>query len=1120
LGHFIAVSVLAILASLTPANAQTYTERGVVRAQNRPVPGAIVTAERGTEKLSTSTGDDGSYELALPEGEWKITVEMFGFAPAVQTLHPGPTAPATQWTLALRPMPAPRPGRPAGPGANAPTQEPEPSDPSIADPLTAPPSFGAPGVEPSQGGSSSDAFLIAGSTAQGLPGLLLEGMPGGFGPGFPGSGMGGGIEGLAAGGQNSNIFGGGAADGAEAGAGGGRGGPGGGRGGGPGGGFGGGRGGPGGGPGGGRPGGFGGPGGPGGPGGRPGITPEMMERIRRARAQNTAIGNRRARRGRDMIRGMVSFQARNSAWNARPFSLTGLEYDKPDQSSYRLSSQIGGQLPKLGEGTNFAISYDFRKEKRAFNSVATVPTALERAGDFSQSRTTVPVQLFDPLSGLPFAGNQIPASRIGRAATGLMALIPLPNLAAGVQNYQFITGVPQNAQNMSVRLSRPLTRKDRFSSNVSWQKRDGETAQLFGFIDESDGYGWTADLGWSRNLAPNVIQNIRTRFTRNVTNMIPYFAGRTNVAAELGIQGASSDPVNWGPPNLNFTNFGALRDGVPSSRRDLQMNVSGGWNFVHGRHNVSTGVDATRFRMNLRTEQNARGTFTFSGLATSQLDAAGNPTANSGYDFADFLLGLPQSSSIRFGSSSNYYRAWNYTSFVQDDWKVRPNLSLSLGLRYELFGPMEERYGRIANLDIASGFTGVAVVLPGQSGPYGGLFPDALVDADKNNFSPRFGLAWKASDKKKITVRAGYGWYYNGSIYQNFAQRLASQPPFAQSGTVNSTASRRLTIENGFAVTPNQEITNTFAVDRSYLVGYAQTWNLNVVKEFGRAYVLDVGILGTKGTRLDMQRSPNRAAPGSQLNAEDRRRIGNAVGFTFDSAEGNSIFHAAQARVTRRFARGVSFNAFYTFGKSIDNASSIGGGGSNVAQDDTNLRAERGLSSFNATHSLSTSFVFQSPIRERSGGFWSALGRGWNVMGATTFRSGTPLTARVLGNQSDASGTGVIGSGRADASGLTLDNGDGFFNLAAFVLPPSGRYGNAGRNTITGPALFAINGSVGRGFRVGDNRRRLEFRVEANNLTNRVSITTLGTVVNASNYGLAQGAAAMRTIQAIARFRF
>ncbi len=1100
---------LALLGPSLPAQPETFTERGIVRAQGRPVPGAVVTAERGTEKVATTTGDDGAYELALPSGDWKVTVEMFGFAPASQTIHPGPSAPPVQWTLTLRPAPQ-FPRGPQGQAGGTRTAQAAPADPAVPEE----PGFAPPPIE-SPETTTSDAFLIAGSTSQGLPGLLVEGQMEGFGPPGPRPD---GLAGAGPDGQAGNIFNaGGAEPGAQTA---GRGGPGSGRGpgGGPPGGFGGG---PPGGFGGGGPGGGGrrgGPGGARGPGGRQ-LSPEMMERIRRARANGT-IGNRQGRRTRDAIRGMVSFQARTADWNARPYSLTGLEYARPDQSSYRLSSQIGGQLPKLGEGSNFSISYDFRKEKRAFNGVATVPTVLERLGNFSQSVTRGPVTIYDPLSRLPFPNNTIPSARIDRAATGLTSLIPAPNLPIAVQNYQFITGVPQNGQNLSVRYGRPITKKDRLNSNVSWQNRDGQAAQLFGFLDESDGYGWTVDLGWSRNLNPKTIQNIRTRFTRNVSNAMPYFAGRRNVAAELGILGASQDPINWGPPNLNFTNFGALRDGAPSSRRDLQMNVSGGWNFVRGKHNIATGVDATRFRLNLRTEQNARGTFTFSGLATSLVDAAGTPSAASGFDFADFLLGLPQSSSIRFGSSSNYFRAWNTTSFVQDDWKVRRNLSLSLGLRYELFGPMQERYGRLANLDIAPGFTGVAVVLPGQSGPYGGVFPAALVDADRNNLSPRLGLAWKASDKRRITVRAGYGWYYNGSVYQNFAQRLASQPPFAQTGTVTSTASRRLTIQNGFATTPSQQITNTFGVDRSYLVGYAQTWNLNVVKEFGRAYVVDLGIMGTKGTRLDMQRLPNRAAPGSQLTAEDRRRIGNAVGFTFDSAEGNSIYHSAQARFTRRFARGVSVNAFYTFGKSIDNASSIGGGGATVAQDDTNLRAERGLSSFNASHNLTTTFVLQSPIRERSGGKWSALGRGWMLMGGTTFRSGTPLTARVLGNRSDSGGTGVIGSGRADASGLDIDDGDGFFNRAAFTLPPAGRFGNAGRNTITGPALFAINGSIGRGFRIGDNRRRLELRLEANNVTNRVSFTGLGTVVNASNYGLALGAAPMRTVQAIVRFRF
>jgi len=1073
------------------AQPAVHAERGLVRAQNRPLPGALVTAISGDKKLTCATDDNGAYSLELPEGEWTLSVEMFGFQTATQKIHPAPGAPPIEWKLDLVAAAAVRQAVAASPGPSAP----EPVD-----------SIALPPPEPVEGGAN-ESFLLSGSLSQALPPGMAESPPEGFGRGPDGP--------LGLGGPGGFTPGEGPAAGAGGPVAGSGGGP---RGGGSGGGFGSGVGGGFGGRGPGGPGGGGGRGGPSGPGGRGG----PVDRLRRARAAqtNATIGNRNRRPTRNAIRGQLTYAARSSAWNARPFSITGLNYAKPDQASNRLSFTAGGGIPKLGSSANFSISYDLRRDRRAFNGVGTVPTLLERSGDFSQSVQRTPVTIYDPTNRLPFPGNRIPANRVDSAARGLAELIPLPNFNVPIQNYQFITGVPQNGQNLSARFSRSITRKDRFSVNQTWRTQDGVSAQLFGFLDDSDGSGWSTDLSWTHNTTPRLIQTIRARANRTTSTQVPFFANRRNVAAELGIIGTAQDPINWGPPNLSFTNFGALRDGTPSSRRDLQITLSAGWNWVHGRHTLGFGADLARNRLNVRTDSNARGSFTFSGLATSSFDAQGAPLPTSGYDYADFLFGRPQSSSIRFGSPSNYFRGWNYNGYVQDDWKVRRNLSLTLGLRYELVGPFLERYGRLANLDIAPGFTGVAVVTPGATGPYGGQFPDALVNADRNNLSPRTGLAWKVSDKHRLTVRSAYGIYYNSGVYQNFATRLASQPPFAQSGSVTSSPSRVLTIRNGFATTPSQSITNTFAVDRSYLVGYAQNWNASVSKDVKRSYVVEAVYLGTKGTRLDMQRAPNRAAPGSQLNAEERRRIGNAVGFTFDSSEANSIYHALQLRVTRRFSRGVSFTNSYMFGKSIDNASTLGGAGGSVAQDDNNLRAERGLSSFNAAHTLNSTFVLASPIRDRSRSLWANIARGWLLTGAVTARSGTPLTARVLGNRSDSSGTGVIGAGRADSTGQPVNSGSGFFNLAAFTLPPSGRLGNAGRNTITAPALFALNGSFGRGFRLGDARRRIEFRMEGTNLTNRVTISSLGTVVNASNYGLALGAAPMRVVQGQIRLRF
>ena len=293
-------------------------------------------------------------------------------------------------------------------------------------------------------------------------------------------------------------------------------------------------------------------------------------------------------------------------------------------------------------------------------------------------------------------------------------------------------------------------------------------------------------------------------------------------------------------------------------------------------------------------------------------------------------------------------------------------------------------------------------------------------------------------------VRGGYGWYYNGSVYNQAASRLAQQPPFATAVTLTSGLDNLLTIQNGFAAAPSTEITNTFAVARDYAVGYAQTWNLAVQHNLPASMVMEVGYLGTKGTRLDIQRSPNRAPAGSPLTAEEQRQIGNAVGFIYDSSEGNSIYHAGQVRLSRRFRRGLSANLAYIWAKSIDNVSTFGGGGAVVAQNDKNLSLERGLSSFDQRNALNLSWIWSSSFR--GGGFgpppkywWQHLLRDWTFGGGLTASSGTPLTATVLGNQANSGGTGVVGSGRADATGLPD-------RLRRRVLQPGGLYGPARRS--------------------------------------------------------------------------
>ncbi|HWQ02861.1 MAG TPA: TonB-dependent receptor, partial [Candidatus Nitrosotenuis sp.] len=522
------------------------------------------------------------------------------------------------------------------------------------------------------------------------------------------------------------------------------------------------------------------------------------------------------------------------------------------------------------------------------------------------------------------------------------------------------------------------------------------------------------------------------------------------------------------------------------------------------------------------------------GLMTAQLDAQGRPIAGTGNDFADFLLGLPQSTNVRFGSSRTYFRSWGFNAYVQDDWRIHPRFSLTFGLRYELATAPVELFDKLANLDIDSAITQVALVLPGQIAPFSGELPRSLIRTDVNNFSPRLGLAWRPKLPGKwprnMTVRAGYSRFYNGSVYTQLSTQLANQPPHASAQTILTSATQVLTLQNGFPPVTPGEVPNTVAVDPNYKVGYAQIWNTAIETQISTNWFFDITYTGTKGTHLDLLRSPNRALPGSPLTTEDNRRIPNAPGFTYDTYGASSIYHALQINLRRRMARGFMVMGTYTFGKSIDNASSIGGGAQVVVQDDTNFRAERGLSSFDVRHQFRSFFNYELPFGERhrfaSKGWQAEVFGSWTLNGNITAQTGTPFTARVLGSAANNSGTGNNFSERADQVGdprlpRSQRTTQLWFNTSAFALPAPGLFGNAARNSIPGPGLFNVNLSLGKGIRFGrDRQRRMDLRWEVQNVFNHPNYGSIGTVVNSTTYGRVLSVRGMRTMELNLRVNF
>jgi hypothetical protein len=844
--------------------------------------------------------------------------------------------------------------------------------------------------------------------------------------------------------------------------------------------------------------------------------------------QFAQIGNRR--RTQPAYTGSFAVTANNSALNATPFSLNGQAIDKPYSAHETVAFNVGGPLriPKLltYERSQLTISYSGNRSRNGTHQAAALPTAEERRGDFSNAVTNVPITIYDPLTHLPFPRNMIPQTRFNPAAAGLLQYFPQPLFSGIVQNYQLDSSLPSGSNSLGVRFNAPINRKDRLNFNEQLNWNNSQNQQLFGFQDASEGSGLSAGAGWSHSFKPRFNSSLNIAFSRSRSTQAPYFAYRSNVAAELGITGTSQDPISWGPPNLSFTNFSGLSDSSASVSRNQTVNVTEALTYVYKRHNLTAGVGYRRLQQNSLSYANSRGAFSFSGLLTSGFDAGNQPLPGTGMDFADFLLGLPQTSNLRLGNSNNYFRSWSMNWYAQDDWRIKPTLSINLGLRYEYFAPYTELHGHLANLDLSPQWNGVSVVTPGESGVYSGGFPSSLINSDRNNYSPRLAFSWRPSRRSSRIFRGGYSIFFSGAAYGQFAARMAAQPPFATTASLSTSTEDPLTLQNGFPMVPSQTVTNTYGIDRGWKPAYAQTWTVALQQTFPHGILAELEYLGTKGTGLDITLQPNRAAPGSPLTAQQRLAIGNATGFTWETSQGNSIFHAGQIRLTRRFQRGMSANALYTFSKSIDNASSFGGGGGVVAQNPQNLALERGLSSFDQRHHLQLNYTLSSPVGIhglfRNGGWKTKAFTGWTLNGGFNVTSGIPLTARVSGNLSNTGGTAAFGSGRAEATGADIESGAyPYFNLLAFTLPPGGQYGNAGRDTIPGLFQVSLNSSLNRAFRLSDSsRRQIQLRVSANNALNHVTITNIGTTVNSATYGLPTTAAQMRTVQVNLRFSF
>lgn len=842
-------------------------------------------------------------------------------------------------------------------------------------------------------------------------------------------------------------------------------------------------------------------------------------------------GGRRGQFDINRPHGTLYYSVGDSALNAAPYSLTGEPVTKPGYLQQRFGGAIGGPLsiPKLYKNnkTFFFLNYTGSRGENPFDQYSTIPTLAERAGDFSGAGSSI----FDPTTNAAFPGNVIPASRINSAATGLLAYIPLPNVPGTArQNFHFVTSADNHSDDFNFRLNRSFgaapagpRRGGRFggsgnnlSVGVRYHSAGSNLTDVFPSVGGTTSTR-SIDIPLSYTHRFGRINNIlRVDFNRSRIRSQNLYAFTQDITGGLGITGVSTNPFDWGLPGLSFTNFAGLQDVNPQLRRNQTLTFSDFMVWNRGKHTFRWGGDFRRIQLNTETDSNARGSFVFTGLNTAEM-LGGTPAAGTGYDLADFLLGLPQQTSAQFGANNYHFRANSWDLFGQDAWRVRGNLTLNLGLRYEYVSPFSEIDNRLVNLDVSPGFTAAVPVLPEQSGPYNGVFPITLVKPDRNNFAPRLGLAWKVFSK--TVFRAGYGINYNTTAYSTIVQQLAFQPPFSFTQTNVQSTTGELTLQNGFPTASSSEVTNNYGVDPNYRLGYVQIWNADIQQEISPTLIVNIDYSGAKGTRLDAVEAPNRTASGL--------RIPGVQPFNFQESVASSIAHAGSIRVRKRLQAGFSVGGTYTYSKSIDNASSIGGGATVVAQDAFDLDAERGLSSFDQRHRFTADYMVELPFGRdrrwlRDNGPLRAMFGDWLWTGNWTLASGLPFTPRVLGDFTDVS-RGTNGTIRADLTGQPVSSADPsiaeWFNAAAFVAPPSGEFGNAGRNSIDGPGSALFNMAFTKNIPLSESRM-LEVRAQFSNIFNTPQYTAIDTIVNSPTFGRVISVGPMRSIQLSARFRF
>ncbi|MDX2180382.1 MAG: TonB-dependent receptor [Bryobacteraceae bacterium] len=871
--------------------------------------------------------------------------------------------------------------------------------------------------------------------------------------------------------------------------------------------------------------------------------------------------------------------------------------------------------------TFFFSNYEGFRQVRGAANLNEVATLAQRAGDFSQNllagtagtdalgRTWRRGQIFDPLSSRQvtdsagrlrwvreaFPGNVIPRSRFDSVSARMVAdpeFIPAPtSVGVPAANGDTLDNYPDGRSNRSyydqgsVRVDHQFSPNDTFYSRLTVNDSRAFNPRSFaGFGTLNDVRNLNGTISYTRVISPTKVNELRLGylgwFQKNDSERKVDWIGKFGIR---GLSHASQDPAIQGSPAISITGMTTLGDdgGLPLIRRNNTYQLIDNFSFNKGRHFMKVGGEVRYVMENVVRAQVTRGEFAFSNAQWTGIDGVGN----TGHTFANFLLGLSRQKARRISDFATRLRATEYGGYFQDDFKVSRSLTLNLGVRYMLYLPPHDTRDRIstlisparcpdfatcgANFPLGNAFIPFWGLAPGTARDFNATaLPRSLSPVDKKNFAPRVGFAWQPFGSTTTVIRGGYGMFYD-TVPMLLTEDTIENWPFViedqqdlglgQNGLPNSEGFLGFLVERpGLTgpVAPFYPGPNVYSPD--FRNAYVQSWNLNIQRTLPGNMIVEIGYVGTKGTRLNRRENTNTAEPlgpkatwgnltasqirGPNLGAttltQYRRLVPYAVqngvivplSNVFETTStAFSNYHGLQARAERRFSKGLTFISTFTWSKAISDASGFSSGESNGTgnriQNIFDRRADKGLADQDHRYRFTTAAVYELPFGRGKmfGGGVSKTANlfigGWALDGILSLQSGYPVTVRRAG---DPGSVGTDGALRPDLTcSPNIARGEQtiekFFKTECYPAPESlvsgdVRYGTAGRSTATGPGLIGLDASL-RKITPITEKIGTEFRAEFFNVPNHANWGVPGRDTGSGNFGRITSTADPRILQ-------